>query len=267
MTDHASVAGVYVLLPPSETKSKGGTAPALDLDGLSFPSLTPIRSRLITETVRLASDVNAARAALRISAAKDGEIRGNAALLTGPTLPALSRYTGVLYTALQTPRISKAEASRADHRLLITSALFGLIAGGDRIPAYRISAGSRLPGMPTMTMLWRDAMSAVLAGLEGPVLDLRSGAYASFAPAPQAITVRVVTMTRSGERKPVSHDNKAIKGVLARLVGTTRATIDDLSGLLRVTYRAGLVVKRTGPSSIDLDATNQLRMGTAQGHR
>lgn len=259
--------GVYVLLPPSETKAKGGCAPALDLDGLSFPSLTPIRSRLIAETVELASDVAVARAALRVSAGRDGEIKGNAALRSGPTMPALDRYTGVLYHWLQTPRISKAESARAYERLLITSALFGLIAGGDRIPAYRISAGSRLPGLPTIATLWRAEMTAVLAGLDGPVLDLRSGAYASFAPAPQAITVRVVTRTRSGELKPVSHDNKAIKGVLARLVGTTRAVIDDLPGLLRVTYRAGLTVRRTGPSSVDLDATNQLRPGAAQGHR
>ncbi len=245
---------VYVLLPPSETKHPGGHGQPLELDRLGFPGLSPTRSRLITATAALSSDLPAARAALKVSANLDAEILLNTTLLTGPTMPALSRYTGVLYSAMNTPKLSPAETARALDRVLITSALFGLVRGGDDIPAYRLSAGSRLPGLPTVASLWRPSMTEALAGLDGPVLDLRSGAYAAFAPAPGAIAVRVVTITRSGVVKPVSHDNKAVKGMLARLVSTTRAGIMDVSGLLRVAYRAGLDVKRTGPASVDLVA-------------
>ncbi len=245
---------MYVLLPPSETKHPGGRGQPLDLGRLAFAGLAATRARSIAATIALAADLPAARAALKVSVSMDAEIMLNAALLTAPTMPALSRYTGVLYTALNTPKLSPAETRRARERVLITSALFGLVRGGDAIPAYRLSAGSRLPGLPTMPSLWRPSMTEVLASLDAPVLDLRSGAYAAFAPAPGAISVRVVTVTRGGVRKPVSHDNKAIKGVLARMVSTTRADITDVSGLLRVAYRAGLDVKRTGPASIDLIA-------------
>ncbi len=245
---------VYVLLPPSETKEIGGAGPALDLDSLPFPSLGPTRTRLVSALVSLAQDLPASRAALKISAGLDHEIHANAALAGSPTMSALRRYTGVLYTAMQTPPMSRSERARAEPRILITSALFGLLTGDSAVPAYRLSAGSRLPGLPTIASLWKPAMSEVLAGLDEPVLDLRSGAYAAFAPAPNAIGVRVVTVTRAGETKPVSHDNKAIKGVLARLVTTTRAKVDTLPKLLTLAYRAGLSVKRTGAHSIDLIA-------------
>ena len=245
---------VYVLLPPSETKRPGGTGPALDLEHLSFPEMNPIRTRLIAAAVHLAGDLPSARAALKVSANLDAEIQLNAELLTAPTLPALSRYTGVLYAAMNTPKLSPAETARASQRVLIVSALFGLLAGDDRIPAYRLSAGSTLPGLGTLASLWRPLMTMSLSCLDGPVLDLRSGAYAVFGPAPGAIRVRVVTQTRAGVLKPVSHDNKAIKGALARMVSTTRAAVDDLPALLRVAYRAGLDLKRTGPMSVDLVA-------------
>ncbi len=245
---------VYVLLPPSETKHPGGTGPVLALDRLAFPALLPVRTELIAATAGISADLAAARTALKVSMNLDAEIGFNTRLLTGPTMPALRRYTGVLYTALNTPKLSAAEASRANGRLLITSALFGLLSAGDAIPAYRLSAGSRLPGLPTLASLWRSCLSRVLAELDAPVLDLRSGAYAAFARVPGAITVRVVTVTRAGQLKPVSHDNKAIKGVLARLVSTSRAAVDDVPGLLRLAYRAGLSVKRTGAASIDLIA-------------
>lgn len=224
---------MYVLLPPSETKSTGGSGPGLDLGLLSFPSLTPTRDLLA--------------AALRDGGAGP----------TGPTSPALLRYTGVLYGTLDVAGLTATEYARASARLLICSALFGLLSARDPIPSYRFSAGSRLPGLPTVAALWREPLAAELAGLDAPVLDLRSGAYAALAPSEAvggSIAVRVVTVTKSGEHKPVSHANKSIKGALARVVATTRADVQDASGLLRVARRAGLSVDRTGPRSVDLIA-------------
>ncbi len=245
---------VYVLLPPSETKRADGNGPALNLAELRFPGLTPTRSQLIKAAERLAADLPAARAALKVAGSLDGEIGHNARLLTAATMPAMSRYSGVLYAAMNAPKLSRIEASRAAGRILITSALFGVVTGGDSIPPYRLSAGSRLPGIPTLAALWRPCVTAALAELDEPILDLRSGAYAAFGSAASAITVRVVTVSRAGDVKPVSHANKAVKGVLARLVATTRAEIDTPAKLVTLACRNGLTVRRTGPASIDLRA-------------
>jgi len=201
---------VYVLLPPSETKHPGGTGPPLDLASLKFPELTVIRRQLIDELVSLSSNVEASVAALNISSGRPGhataggrvispllrdQVISNGLLSFAPTMPALLRYTGVLYAAMNDPALSRPELARADERVLITSALFGILGGGDLIPPYRMSAAAHLTGLPSMAVLWRSRLATALAGITGPVLDLRSGAYAAFAPMPGAISVRVLTMT------------------------------------------------------------------------
>jgi hypothetical protein len=243
---------VFVLLPPSETKHPGGDGDPLDLAGLSAPELTGVRTELVEALVVLADDVPASRTALGVSAAQDGEIVRNAALRTSPSLPVLERYTGVLYDALDVRSMTRARRARADARLAVGSALFGLVRAPDRIPAYRLSAGSALPGLPTLRALWRPALSPVLADLPGLVVDLRSGSYAALAPVPGAVTVQVLSERPDGTRAVVSHVNKAHKGRLARLLATTTAEPEDVVGLRRLLRRAGLHVEHDGGTSFTL---------------
>ena len=128
---------MLVLLPPSETKHAGGDGPALALGTLSFPELDPQRTALLDELVALAADVAASRAALGLSPRQDDEVARNGALWTSPTLPALHRYTGVLYDALDARSLRGAAAARAWSRLVVGSALFQIIrtaqtAGGSQ---------------------------------------------------------------------------------------------------------------------------------------
>ena len=243
---------MLVLLPPSETKHPGGDGPALDLAALTAPELTGVRTELAEALVKLADDVPAARAALGVSAAQDDEIARNAALWTSPTLPALERYTGVLYDALYVRSLTRAQRARADARLAVGSALFGVLRAGDRIPAYRLSAGSALPGLPTLRALWRPALTPVLAAEPGLVVDLRSGAYAALAPVPGAVTVQVLSERADGTRAVVSHFNKAHKGRLARLLARTTAEPEDVVGLRRLLRRAGLHVEHAGGTELVL---------------
>lgn len=243
---------MFVLLPPSETKAKGGTGPPLDLPALTFHGLLDAREQLIRALTGLCLDPPSARAALSISAAKDSEIAATAGLRSAPTLPALLRYTGVLYEALDVPRLPPAARLRAGERLLIQSALFGIVGGNDAVPAYRLSAGSVLPGIGRIPSFWRHRLSAAMASLDRPVVDLRSGAYTAFAPVPDAITVRVVTENAAGQRSVVSHFNKATKGLLARALVTSRAEIDSITAVARVARRAGLRVERTADRSLEV---------------
>ena len=243
---------MLVLLPPSETKHPGGDGAPLDLTGLSAPELTPVRTELVETLVKLADDVPAARAALGLSASQDDEIARNAALWTGPTMPALARYTGVLYDALDLPSLTRAQRGRAASRLAVGSALFGLVRAEDRIPAYRLSAGSTLPGLPTLRSLWKPALSPVLTALDQCVVDLRSGSYAALAPIPGAVTVQVLSERPDGTRAVVSHFNKAHKGRLARLLVTTTAEPDGVVRLRGLLRRAGLHVEHDGGTALTL---------------
>jgi cytoplasmic iron level regulating protein YaaA (DUF328/UPF0246 family) len=243
---------VFVLLPPSETKAAGGNGAALDLGRLTFPELAPARERVIGSLTALCADLPAARRALAVAGSKDPEIAATAALRSTPTMPALLRYTGVLYEALDVRTLSASARSRAAERLLITSALFGLVGGADQVPAYRLSAGSVLPGVGGLAAFWRSLLRAPMQALDRPVVDLRSGAYAAFALIPDAITVRVVTENAAGQRSVVSHFNKATKGLLARALVSSRAEISDAAAVARVARRAGLRVERTGTRLLEV---------------
>jgi uncharacterized protein len=243
---------VFVLLPPSETKAAGGTGVALNLDALTFPELAPSREQVIRALTALCADLPAARRALAVAGSKDPEIVSTAALRSTPTMPAMLRYTGVLYEALDVRTLPRSASSRAAERLLITSALFGLLGGADQVPAYRLSAGSALPGVGGLPAFWRAQLAAPIQALDRPVVDLRSGAYAAFAPIPDAIAVRVVTENAAGQRSVVSHFNKATKGLLARALVASRAEISDAAAVARVARRAGLRVERTGNRKLEI---------------
>lgn len=239
---------MIVLLPPSETKRIGGDGPPLRMEALSFTTLGPLRETLVDELVELAADRPSCRQALGISAKQDAEIERNAALRGAPTQPAISRYTGVLYEALDIESLRGSAAVRARGRLAVGSALFGLLRAEDAVPAYRLSATSKLPGQPTLAARWRPLLDPVLADVATNelVVDLRSGSYAALGKVPGAVKVEVLAEHPDGRRTVVSHFNKAHKGRLARVLATTRSEPDDSAAVAAIARRAGMRVERRG---------------------
>ncbi|MGB5151878.1 MAG: peroxide stress protein YaaA [Mycobacterium sp.] len=239
---------MIVLLPPSETKRSGGDGSPLRLDRLSFPALTDLRAELVDEIVALAADIPTCRRALGLTASQDVEIERNAALATMPTLPAIDRYTGVLYDALDIASLRGATVARARARLAIGSALFGLLRADDPVPPYRLSASSKLPGRPTLAARWRPHLQPLLAEIAADelVVDLRSGSYAALGRLAGAVRVNVLAEHADGHRTVVSHFNKAHKGKLARALATSRSEPEDAGKVAAVARRAGMRVERDG---------------------
>lgn len=243
---------VLVLLPPSETKTSGGDGGPLDLDELSFPELNPTRRKLADALVSLAGNVPASMSALGISERQRAEVARNAELWESPTLFALARYTGVLFDALGVASMSAAEFDRAARRLAVGSALFGIVRGGDPIPAYRLSAGSNIPGIGGLRRLWRPTLEPVLSGLDSLVVDMRSGAYASLARVPGAVPVRVVTERAGGKRTAVSHHNKAHKGRLGRALALVRREPRAIADVCEVAGAADLRLEPAADGALEL---------------
>ncbi|GAA4214077.1 YaaA family protein [Actinocatenispora rupis] len=243
---------MLVLLPPSETKAPGGRGAPLDLAALSFPTLGPARARVLAALQTVSSTVGVARKVLKLSARQDDELTANLALRTAPTMPALRRYTGVLYDALDYPTLPASARRRADRTVVVVSALFGALRPRDPIPAYRLSGGTTLPGLGPLRGVWRDELTAVLRD-DRLVLDLRSGAYQALGPVPGAVTVRVVSVRPDGSRAIVSHFNKAYKGRLARAV-LTASRVRTIEDVVLAAKAADLAVTRTGEAELELEA-------------
>ena len=229
---------MLLLLPPSETKRDGGDG-VLDLPALSFPELTAARSELVERVVELAADHDAAMRALKLGPRQAPEVERNRALREAPTMPALDRYTGVLYDALDAPTLDAHARAFAHRTVVVHSALFGPVRALDPIPAYRLSHDSRVPDV-RLRRFWRERLSALLAATPGVILDLRSEGYVELGPAPRregSVFVRVVTVEADGRRRALNHFNKHAKGRFTRAFLESRpeiASLDDVMEWARV---------------------------------
>lgn len=230
---------MLIVLPPSETKAPGGSGPALDLGGLSFPSLNPVRSALIDELAAL--PVDSALEVLKISEKLRPEAEANLSLRSSPTMPALHRYTGVLFDALSAPTLPELAWSR----LAVGSALFGVVRAGDLIPRYRLSGGTKLDGR-AMRSRWGRLITEALAE-EDFVVDLRSGAYQQLGKVPGAVTVRV-----EKDGKVVSHFNKHYKGELARVLASAPVEAASAADVVDIAREAGLDISPTSATELTL---------------
>ena len=244
---------MLLVLPPSETKRDGGVEhSALDLASLSFPELTPLRRQAVAALRRLSRSVAGSMDALSLGPTQRFEVDRNRSLGSSPVMPALERYTGVLYDALGAESLSAAEREFADRHVVIGSALFGLLRAGDPIPAYRLSHDSKLPDL-SLRRHWKQAVSAALGQHDGLVLDLRSESYASLGPAPaSALYLRVVSEDARGRRVALSHFNKHGKGAFTRAVITSGINHDGAESLLEWAASSGIRLEPGAPGELDL---------------
>ena len=171
---------MLIILPPSETKlppPEGGSS--VDLDRLSFPSLTAMRERVMDALVATSQRPDALRC-LRVGPSLAGEVARNEHLRDLPTHSAVDTYTGPLYEGLDAGSWSSHAERRAARHLVIVSALWGAVRPTDRIPPYRLYVCARLVGIDRLEPAWRTALLPILtvaAAQRGPVVDLRSRAY------------------------------------------------------------------------------------------
>ena len=223
---------MWLILPPSETKRDGGAdGSALDLNELSFRGLNPVRRKLLSATGRLAQNRKVASAALGLGPTQLFEVERNRVLRRSPVLPALDRYTGVLFDAVDVPTLSPNARQFAGEHVVIHSALFGLLRAEDVIPAYRLSHDSRLPEL-SLGKTWRGVLGRELGQLTGLILDLRSEAYVAMGAAPEGSWfLRLVSEDDRGVRRALNHFNKKGKGEFTRAIlsaGIDFTTVDEL---------------------------------------
>ncbi len=215
-----------IVLPPSETKQLGGVDKTRAWDSLVLPQLGEARRGIAGDLVALCADEEAASKALGLGAKGAEWIQANRELESAPVMPALTRYTGVLFDALDYQGLDQDVQTRADHTVWLFSALFGPLRATDLIPRYRLSFDSKLPG-ESLKSRWQGHAEEIWAG--DFTVDLRSEGYRSLAPLPAGagVYVRVVKDLAGGAA--AGHANKATKGRLVRdlLTGDVQVSSRD----------------------------------------
>lgn len=185
-----------ILLPPSESKAAGGS-------GLGWRAGTMVDGGLDRSRREVLRAARAVRATPRRAA----------------TLPAMERYTGVLYKELSWATLPMAARRRGEGQVRTVSGLWGLVAPADPIPPYRLKMSASLEGHGRLSTWWRPRLPRVLAPLTVgalvwdllPIEHEAAMDWTVCAPA-RRVTVRFL----DAEGRTVSHWNKLLKGSLVR---------------------------------------------------
>jgi hypothetical protein len=216
---------MIVLLPPSEAKLQDGG------EG-SFADHHP---ELVADTKKVLAYIKKLKVAEqhKIYKMKDkGKVKTahqcNLAALDSPALPAVQRYTGVVYQFIDYDSLKQKRAAQS--RLFVVSALFGLINGGTKIPNYKL-------GMtPWLTKHWRDINVERFEKLKKqPVLSLLSTDFQKALPIENLLHV---DFRVQGGKKAAGHFGKAIKGRFVRFLIENKITnAKDFGGFTEDGYR------------------------------
>lgn len=182
-----------ILLPPSEAKAVGGGDPPWAAGASALPALDGFRAEVL--------------------AAAGGTAAAEA------TMPAIDRYTGVLYRELDWPSLSPPARRRGRRDVLIFSGLWGAVAPDDPLPYYKLKMGASVPPLGKLSTWWRPGLTRALAPrLQGrTVWDLLPIEHsAAWSPAEVPYRRRYVVRFLDADGKVVSHWNKLLKGALVR---------------------------------------------------
>lgn len=221
------------LIPPSETKSVGGRPAVLGLANFRFTELNQARDVVFAESQYQS-------------------------LLSEPTMPAIDRYTGTLYSAIHgrglkgtstaENQLTNSERERAAESVLIQSAMYGLIGASDEIAIYKLSPTKNINGL-NLKRHWSQAHEGIWKNLgEELIIDLRSKAYAELAPLPESANsyrVEVFYQSPDGALAQMNHFNKKAKGQLVRAALTSHSSPQTIEDLTECASASGLTLKET----------------------
>ncbi len=231
-----------ILLPPSKGKAAGGTGRAYGRTLTRHPLAAP-RRELLAAALAAAEAADDAQVARRCGmSARDATaarrmLRG---LADARTMPAHRRYTGVVHTSADLGSVDPSDVA-ADVR--IVSALMGLVALDEPVPAYRLEFAASLPDIGSVAAFWRDHLTEELLRVTGGsrVWDLLPAEHARMWPAGlrEELDVVGVRFVRPDGRSANAARTKVAKGRLtAYLLTQPRSTA---SGVVR---RAGSAARR-----------------------
>lgn len=235
-----------ILLPPSEKKAPGGAGVPWHEAGQSFAELDDARREVIAALEdAMGAPLETRTKLLGVGAANvDRATIANRRVDTSPTLPAIERYTGVLYDALDADSLPARLRKRLDEQVVIFSGLWGAVRPTDPIPDYKLKMGAALPDLGKPSRCWKPHLTnALSAAASGTVWDLLPNEHAvAWDPtiAGHRIRARFLDdVEKNGDRTlvAVSHWNKLLKGVLVRYLLEHR--LDEPGGLVDFAHPQG----------------------------
>jgi uncharacterized protein len=223
-----------VLLPPSKGKADGGSGTTYGRAVERAHPLAAARRQVMAAAVEAATslpDTDLARVAgVRASHVE----QARAALVSlgeAPSLPAHQRYTGIVHG---NAGLADMDPATMDVDVRIVSALLGLVALDEPVPAYRLEFAATLPPLGGLATFWRGQLAEHLRSVadRARVWDLLPGEHARMWPrgVREELDVVSVRFLRSDGRAANAARTKVAKGRLTAWLVT--APDADPAGLV-----------------------------------
>ena len=240
------MADFAILLPSAEGKATGGNPLAPDMFDYRtsntfnyFSDLNPERRTLIhalQEAIRTSDEAALEKLFGVKGEALEEAVQVNLDVLGSPLLAAVDRYgPGVMYAAMEFAELPTGAQRRLLENGVIFSGLFGLLRPDDLIPNYRLRMDAVLPEIGRLSKYWKPVLS--------PALNLALRDKFVWNLLPQAHldawdddgSYRAMVQVKffreeDGERKPVSHGVKQLRGALVNYI--VRDPAESIEALL-----------------------------------
>ncbi|MDO4713503.1 MAG: peroxide stress protein YaaA [bacterium] len=215
------------LIPPSEGKARGGLA---GNQHISFALERPSEIAC-----------NASEKDLKCSGKRYAEaIALNRSLDHTPVLPAIERYSGVMYQAIGYARLQEEEKRFFDEHFLIMSGMYGLLRPQDQIANYKLPIASK-----GLYAFWGEKIIKQLTAFQAyTIVSLLPDEYLKL------ITGRSLQKARAGfegqliqlkfldeQGKRLTHHSKPIKGQWIRAI--TQLTLSSQKDIQRLLQLPG----------------------------
>jgi len=210
-----------ILIPPSEGKNSGGNQPPLKTVS------QPVKI-MIQNLQSFSGDLEKLLGVKGQALLKAKQT--NQHILENPTLPAIERYSGVVYKVIDYPSLSTQSKKFFNNHIRIISALFGLVSPLDLIPDYKLKIDKL-----TAQKFWDNILTPQIQN--SFCFNLLPQTHQKAITPSKQLCVNFI-IKKQGKILSTGHKGKHIKGRFIRWLCQNQITNpDDLAGFQEKGYR------------------------------
>jgi len=211
-----------VLIPPSEGKAK------VKPQEVTFDKTNFIFKKEVNQVIRLLELIdNEDLKSIYGTSQEKAEMfhRQNEDVFHSRCVPAIERYTGVVYEHLDWNSLSKTGQKYMNDNILIFSGLFGMTSPSTLIPDYKLKMN-----VLSLQYHWNPILTKALES-EELIFDLLPQVYRkAYSPNKNVIKIEFVVENK-GKKTSAGHYGKAVKGKFIRYLAENQITkIEDFKG-------------------------------------
>ena len=234
MTDY------LILLPPSEGKKPKGEVEiykdvrnyedwnyflSLDKDReYVYYKLMEVISEADAEDLEKIFDVKGKKLQESVEAVSD--------MLNAETLPAINRFDGVMFKAIDYEGMAEEQKKNFDSHVLFVDGMFGLLKPSDLIPDYKLKISAKYLDVD-LTKFWKEKLKSYFEEMmkDKFVIDILPEAHrkvVEFSSAKEHVQI-MFAQVKEGKLKNVGHNSKKLKGEIVNyIVGKDKILRKDL---------------------------------------